>query len=434
MTADLFITGARIVDPANDRDEVAAVHIAGGVIKAIGADFKPTAQARTINAEGRLLAPGLIDLHTHLREPGGDASETIVTGCDAAARGGFTHIFCMPNTNPVCDSPRAVRYTLDRAAEGCGVNVHPVGAVTSGMSGEQLTDFDALLNAGAGALSDDGLPVADAGVMRLALLCARELDAVIFDHCEDMSLTGAGVMHDGPHAARLGLPGIPRSSEASIILRDGLLAHETRGRLHVCHVSTADSVSAIRWLKSIGAPVTAEVSPHHLTLIDARVGPFDTHAKMKPPLCEERDRQALIEALEDGTLDCIATDHAPHAPELKARTFAQAPFGIIGMETAFAVCHDAFVRTGRWSLSFLVDKLAAAPARVMNRADAWGRLDVGGPADLALFDLETEHRLEPKDLGSKSRNCPWLGETFSSRCVLTLAGGRVAWSADEAGG
>ncbi len=425
MNTRTLITGAHVVDPSNNRDAILDVLIDGDTIAQIAPVVEAPPGTNTIDASGLVLAPAFVEIHAHLREPGGEASETIASACHAAAKGGYAHVFGMPNTTPVCDSPMGVRYVIDRAREASPVHIHPIASVTAGMSGERLTDFHALLEAGAGALSDDGLPVADAGVMRLALRCAADLGCVILDHCEDMSLTGDGVMHDGPHAHRLGLPGIPRSSEAVIALRDGLLALETGGRLHVCHVSTIDTVEAIRWLKSRGAPVTAEVSPHHLTLTEARVGDYDTHAKMKPPLCEERDRVALIEALEDGTLDCIATDHAPHAPGLKAQLFDRAPFGIIGLETAFSVCHTAFVETGRWTLGQLIAWMTHKPSEVVGQR--WGRLDIGAPADLVLLDASERFTLTQGHLGSKSVNCPWLGEDLVGRPVATIVGGRVAY-------
>lgn len=420
----MLITGGRVVDPANDRDEITDVLITNGTIASVGASLEAPKGAKRIDATGLVIAPAFIELHAHLREPGGESSETIASAAAAAAKGGYAHVFGMPNTTPVCDSVMGVRYVLDRAREAGPVHVHPIASVTTGMGGERLTDFPALLKAGAGALSDDGLPVADAGVMRLALQCAADLGCVIMDHCEDMSLTGDGVMHDGPTAKRLGLPGIPRSSEATIAVRDGMLARETGGRLHICHVSTRDTVEGVRWLKSIGAPVTAEVSPHHLTLTEERIGDYDTHAKMKPPLCEEPDRTALIEGLEDGTIDCIATDHAPHAPALKSRLFDQAPFGIIGLETAFAVCHTAFVETGRWTLAQLIAWMTHKPAAVVNRP--WGTLNIGAPADLVAIDTTTRFTLTPEHLGSKSANCPWLGESLVGRPVATIVGGTLA--------
>lgn len=422
-----LIKGAHLIDPSQGIDDRRDILIERGRVTQVDRKLDRTSAERVVEAKGLIAAPSFIDLHTHLREPGGEQSETIATGTQAAARGGYGRIYCMPNTRPVCDSTVAVKQIIDRAREACGVRVHPVASVTRGMSGTELTDFGALLAAGAGAFSDDGLPVANAELMMLALECTRDIGAVVFDHCEDLSLTGEGVMHEGTVAFRLGLRGIPRASESTVVARDCALALATGGRLHVCHLSNTESIEAIRHFKTRHAPVTAEVSPHHLTLTDARVGPYDTHAKMKPPLCEDADREALIAALEDGTIDCIATDHAPHAPALKADTFDQAPFGIIGMETAFAVLHTAFVRTGRWTLAFLIEKMAQAPARVMGRSD-WGTLRDGASADLTLLDVETSYELTPSHLGSRSRNCPWIGERFVGRPALTMVGGRIAWA------
>ncbi|MEQ9616699.1 MAG: dihydroorotase [Phycisphaerales bacterium] len=406
----IVIRGGHVVDPSIGVDGVRDVTIFEGRVSDIDGTSSVPHGVTVIDATGKHVFPAFVEIHTHLREPGGEASETVATGLRAAAKGGYAHVFSMPNTRPVCDSPVIVRYQKDRARESSPVSLHPIGSVTRGMGGEQLTDFDALREAGAIALSDDGLPVANAGVMRSALSCAADLGMVILDHCEDMSLTGAGVMHDGPTAARLGLPGIPRSSEATIVARDAALALETGGRLHVCHVSTIDSVEAIRFFKSRGAPITAEVSPHHLLFTEERVGRFDTHAKMKPPLCEERDRRALIEALEDGTIDCVATDHAPHSPASKSQPFGQAPFGIIGMETAFASLYSAFVANGVWSLAFLIEKMTTAPARCVGRN--WGSLADGASGDVVIATLGASRTFSDADLGSKSVNCPWLGETF----------------------
>jgi len=274
--------------------------------------------------------------------------------------------------------------------------------------------------------------VATADIMRRAMECTRELGVVILDHCEDLSLTGEGVMHEGPTSARLGLAGIPRLSEAAFVMRDCALSLLTGARLHICHVSNAESVEVIRWYKSRGAPITAEVSPHHLTLTDELVatgsngrGAYDTHAKMKPPLCEESDRQVLIAALEDGTLDCIATDHAPHSPASKATLFDEAPFGILGMETAFPVCYTEFVANGRWTLPWLVERMTIAAARAVG-IDA-GTLRVGAAADLTILDLNGSHVFREPDLRSKSRNCPWIGSAMKARVGATLVGGRTAF-------
>ena len=431
MKGRVLIRGARLIDPAQGIDGVRDVLIERGMVAAIDEKIPKDRADHVIKARGLIAAPAFIDLHVHLREPGGEISETIASGTRAAAAGGYARIFAMPNTRPVCDSPVMVKQTLDRAREACGVRVYPVGSVTRAMDGSQLTDFGAMQRAGAGAFSDDGLPVQNAEMMRMALECTRDVGGVIFDHCEDLSLTGEGVMHEGTVSLRLGLRGIPRASESVVVARDSMLAQTTGARLHVCHVSNVESVEAIRYYKDRGAPITAEVTPHHLTLIDERVGAYDTDAKMKPPLCDEKDREILIGALEDGTIDCIATDHAPHAPATKGDTFDKAPFGIIGMETAFSVLHTEFVVTGRWPLSFLIEKMTASPARVMGRQGEWGSLAVGREADVVLLDVEDDFDMSADRLVSRSRNCPWLGRRLSGRPVLTMVAGQIVY-ADEA--
>lgn len=428
MSGSVLIRGARLIDPAQGIDGARDVLIEDGLVGAIGEKIPKDSAERVVKAKGLVAAPAFIDLHVHLREPGGEISETIASGTRAAARGGFARVFAMPNTRPVCDSPVMVKQTIDRAREACGVRVHPVGSVTRAMDGSQLTDLGAMQRAGAWSFSDDGLPIQNAEMMRMALECVRDVGGVIFDHCEDLSLTGEGVMHEGTVSLRLGLRGIPRASEAVVVARDAMLAQATGARLHVCHVSNSESVEVIRHFKARGAPITAEVTPHHLTLSDERVGAYDTDAKMKPPLCDESDREALIAAVEDGTIDCIATDHAPHAPATKEDTFDKAPFGVIGMETAFAVLHTELVASGRWGLAFLIEKMTAAPARVMGRQREWGTLAVGCEADVVLLDVEEAFEMTVERLASRSRNCPWLGRTLTGRAVLTLVGGRVAWA------
>lgn len=435
----LVIRGARVIDPSQKLDAPRDIVIADGRIHSITEAGRANAPAgaKIVDAQGFVAAPGFIDPHIHLRYPGGESSETVETGTAAAAAGGFTSVYCMPNTNPVCDSPMVVRAILDRAASraSSGVRVFPVASVTRGLASEELVDFAALRAAGAGAFSDDGRPVMTAELMRRAMECTRELGVVIFDHCEDMSLTGEGVMHEGPTSMRLGLKGIPRLSESAIVARDAALAHLTGAKLHICHVSNVESVEVIRWYKSRGAPITAEVSPHHLTLTDELVakgshgrGPFDTHAKMKPPLCEESDRQALIAALEDGTIDCIATDHAPHSPASKSTTFDDAPFGIIGLETAFCVVHSEFVATGRWSLPFLIERMSMRAARVAGLSTSeFGTLVPGAHADVVLLDPAATWRFDERHLRSKSRNCPWLGRTMNGRVAATIVAGRTAF-------
>jgi len=441
----VLIKGARVVDPGTGFDENADIRIEAGVISEIGT-LDPRSSEAVIDASGLVAAPAFADVHVHLREPGGEASETVATGCRAAAMGGFARMWCMPNTNPTNDSPLVTRFIRDRASEhassgkpGAGVRVHPVACISKGMKSAELTDFTALWEAGAGAFSDDGLPVADAGMMRRAMQALVDLPAnewggrpVVLDHCEDLSLTGPGTMHEGRVSADLGLAGIPRSSEAVGVARDCALSLETGCRLHICHVSTIDSVEVIRYFKGRGAPVTAEVSPHHLLFTDERVrhaerlGLGDTHAKMKPPLCDEVDRQALLAAVEDGTIDCIATDHAPHDAISKAKPFEDAPFGIIGMETAFCSLHTAFVATGRWTLAFLIDKLSTSPAKVMGWNN-FGTLASASAADLVLIDPAVNWTFEQRHLGSKSSNCPWLGSVMTGRVVATVIGGRCAY-------
>lgn len=430
----LLITGGRVLCPATKQDADADVLIADGRIKQIGASITPPDGARVIDAKGKIVAPAFVEPHAHLREPGGEASETIASATHAAARGGYCAVFGMPNTKPICDSPTIVGFILDRAAqpEASGVRVHPVAAVSNGMGGEALTDFSALKAAGAGALSDDGLPVADANVMRRAMQWAAELGMVVLDHCEDLSLTGPGAMHEGRASARLGLPGISRLSESVCVARDCAIAHDTGCRLHVCHLSVSESVEAVRHWKSRGAPVSAEVSPHHLCLTDDAVERLGTHGKMKPPLGDHDDRAALIDGLEDGTIDCIATDHAPHAPALKALPFEEAPFGVIGMECAFAAVYAEFVATGRWSLAFLIEKMSAAPARCVGLTEP--RLEAGRPADVVLIDPNlgpVAHTDGTGQFGSRSGNNWWDWTKRVAGVVLTVVDGCVAYDGLE---
>lgn len=418
----LLLRNGQVVDPSQGLNGPMDVLVEDGHIAEVAPAIGLERGDNVVDLAGLVVVPGFIDVHVHLREPGGEGAETIASGTRAAAAGGFTTIYAMPNTSPVCDTQTGVDYVLSRAAtEGC-VRVVPVAAVTVGQEGGGLTNMGVLLKAGAGAFSDDGHPIMNAEVMRRALEYTRMFDVPILDHCEDMDLTGNGVMHEGATSLRLGLKGIPRVSESTIVARDVALAAATGGRLHVCHVSTRESVEAIREGKRSGVRVTAEASPHHLTMVDEDVGDYDTNRKMKPPLCAREDRDALVAALEDGTIDCIATDHAPHSATAKNSTFDAAPFGIIGMETAFPVLYTAFVATGRWTLEFLVDRLTIAPARVMGRN--WGTLRPGAQADIAVLELGTEYTFTEDRLRSRSRNCPWLGSVFTGRAAATLVAGR----------
>lgn len=427
--AATVVSNGFVVDPSQGIERAMDLTIEDGVITELTKPGKARKSSHSIDATGLIIAPGFVDLHTHLREPGGEGAETIETGTRAAAAGGFTTIFCMPNTNPVCDSETGIQYVLSRAkTHGC-VNVVPVAAITKGSKGEELTNFGRLRAAGAGAFSDDGRPIMNAEIMRRALECTRLLGMPVLEHCECLNLTGDGVMHEGPVSLRLGLKGIPRASESIMVSRNISLAEMTGGHIHICHVSTRESVEAVRAGKKRGVRVTAEVSPHHLTMTDVDVNGYDTNAKMKPPLNAEADRLALVDAIEDGTIDCIATDHAPHSAQSKQTVFDQAPFGIIGMETAFPVLYTHFVATKRWSLGFLVEKMSIAPARVVG--GPWGTLKVGAKADVTLLQLDHEYTFGLSHLRSKSTNCPWLGHAMSARIAATLVQGRVAFESNE---
>lgn len=391
--------------------------------EAAGAD----PSAVVIDAAGRLLAPGFVDMHVHLREPGFEYKEDIASGTASAAKGGFTTVACMPNTRPVADSPETIRYILDRAAKVGAVKVLPYAAITRGQAGEELTDFAALREAGAIGFSDDGVGVRSARVMKRAMEQAAALGMPIVAHCEDDSLIEEGAaVTAGEFARRHGLRGIPNESEAIHVARDILLAEATGVHYHVCHVSTEQSVRLLRLAKSLGLRVTAEVCPHHLTLSDEDIPGPDANWKMNPPLRSPRDVEACIAALEDGTIDMIATDHAPHSAEEKARGLERAPFGIHGFETAFPLLYTTFVKSGRWTLDFLLRKMTADPARAFGLPV--GRLDVGAPADLTLIDLERERVVDPATFLSKGRNTPYAGRKLYGWPTLTMVDGRVVWS------
>lgn len=378
-----------------------------------------------IDVGGRLIAPGLIDLHVHLREPGGEAKETIETGTLAAAKGGFTTVAAMPNTNPVPDRKEQMEWLQARIRETARVNVLPYAAITIGQKGEELTDFAALKEAGAFAFTDDGVGVQSAGMMFEAMKRAAALDMPIVAHCEDDTLTNGGAVHDGEFARRHGLAGIPSVCEAVHIARDVLLAEAAGCHYHVCHISTKESVRAVRDAKRAGIRVTAEVTPHHLLLCDEDIPGLDANYKMNPPLRSRADREALIEGLLDGTIDFIATDHAPHTAAEKAKGIEAAPFGIVGLETAFPLLYTHFVKTGVFSLKQLVDWLTIKPAQCFGLNA--GRLAVGAPADIAVIDLETEEAIDPETFASKGKNTPFAGWVCQGWPVMTFVGGTLVW-------
>lgn len=380
---------------------------------------------RVIDAAGMWVTPGLIDLHVHLREPGQTHKETIRTGCRAAAAGGITAVCAMPNTSPVNDTAETTRFMLDRAAAARSARVYPVAAISCGLGGERLTDFEALKAAGAVAVSDDGCPVNDIALMRRAMDHAKALDLLVMPHCEVPELVGEGVMNDGPVARRLGVAGIPNAAESIMVMRDIALAELTGCRLHIAHVSTAQSVQAIRAAKAQGLPVTAETAPHYFALTEAAVERYGTNAKMNPPLRSEDDRRAILAAVVDGTLDVIATDHAPHSVDEKRRPFAEAPNGIIGLESALPVSMTLY-HEGHVDRRKLVRLMATTPARILGRSAG---LSAGMTADITIIDPERPHTVDAERFESLSRNCPFHGWALKGAAVMTIVDGNIVYEA-----
>lgn len=431
MSNKWLITGARVLDPANDLDAVRDVLIEDGKIARIGESIAP-AGVPVINASGLVLTPGFVDLHCHLREPGFEYKETIATGTRAAVRGGFTTVCSMANTDPVVDTPATVSYILDRAEEAAAARVFPLAAVTQGFGGTQLVEMAALAEAGAVAFSDDGMPIADARMMRHALEYSLLVGKPIVNHCEDPSLAHGGVMHEGVTSLRLGLRGMPAEAEETMVARDALLARRTGAHVHIAHVSTEGSVHIIRAAKQEGIHITAEVTPHHLTLTDSLVAQelhadtsaslaYDANAKVNPPLRTEADIAALIEGLNDSTIDAIATDHAPHSTTDKLCEYSEAASGISCLETAFSQAYQ-LVQDGRITLQTLIRKLTAEPSRVFDLPT--GTLTSGAPADVAILDLDSAWNVDPSTFASKGKNTPIAGTTLPGRVAMTFVDGR----------
>lgn len=430
MDQPILVRGARIIDPSQQLDAVQDLYLRDGVIVASGRDLGTPDDARVIDAAGLVLAPGLVDVHVHLREPGQEERETIATGAASAAAGGFTAICAMPNTDPVIDNQGAVGFVKAKGDAARFARVFPIGCVTVGQRGEQLAEFGEMVAAGAVAVSDDGHPIMSSQMMRAALEYARTFGIPVADHCEDMPLAAGGAMHEGIVSLRLGLKGIPAAAEEIHVARDCILAELTGGHVHLCHMSTRGSVELIRRAKEKGLRVTAEAAPHHFTLTHERVGQYDTNAKMNPPLREDADRDAIRQGLADGTLDCIATDHAPHHYDAKEREFDDAPNGIIGLETALSLGIRELVEGGVLTLPILIERMSCAPARLWNLPG--GTLRQGGVADLVLFDPAATWTVAPERLHSKSRNTPWAGETLPGVVRMTVVGGRVVYEAGVA--
>lgn len=425
----IWILNGLVAEAGNGTPAVKHIYIEDKRIVEIREGAAPdTTGHEAIDASGKLVSSGLIDMHVHLREPGFEHKETIATGTASAARGGFTTIACMPNTRPVIDTVDTVGYVLDKAQTEGKVKVLPYACITKNQLGRELTDFAALKEAGAIGFTDDGVGVQSAQMMKDAMALAASMDMPVIAHCEDNTLVEGRAVTEGAFARKHGLKGIPNESEAIHVGRDILLAEATGVHYHVCHVSTEQSVRLIRQAKQLGFRVTAEVCPHHLLLSDEDIpDSMDANWKMNPPLRTPRDVQAVLEGLEDGTIDIVVTDHAPHSVEEKARGMQLAPFGIVGFETAFPLLYTKFVATGRWTLEFLLDRMTAKPADVFGLNS--GRLAVGAEADITIIDLNSEQEVDPEKFASKGRNTPFAGWKLKGWPVLTMVSGQVVWSA-----
>jgi len=425
----LLLRGGRVVDPSLGLDATADVLLAHGRVARLGEGLEIPEDARVLDCAGLVVMPGLIDVHVHLREPGGEHKETIASGARAAAAGGFTAVCAMPNTDPPIDDPAAVGFVAAEGRRAGAARVYPVGCISVGQKGERLAELGEMVAAGAVAVTDDGRPVMDSGLMRLALEYAQGFGIPVADHPEDLGLSRGGSMNEGLVSSRLGLKGKPNASEDAHILRDLLLAELTGGHIHLQHVSTSFGVRMIREAKARGVRVTAEATPHHLLLTDEAVEGYRTEAKMNPPLRARQDVEAVLEGLGDGTLDVLATDHAPHHYDEKEQAFEDAPFGIVGLETALGLVHTHLVLEGRLDLSTMVERMSAAPARAFGLPG--GTLAEGSPADVTVFDPAARWVVDPAGFLSKSRNTPFSAWELTGRPVLTVVEGRTVWEGTE---
>ncbi len=423
--AALLIKNGHVIDPSSGLDEVADVLIEDGVVRHVGPELSAPAGARVIDAFGLYVAPGFIDMHVHLREPGFEHAETIESGSRAAAAGGFASICPMPNTSPVNDNATVTSYITEKARKKAVVNVFPIGAITKGSLGEELAAIGAMREAGAVAISDDGRPVMNAQLMRRAMEYARGFNIPVINHCEDLHLSAGGDMHEGLESVRLGLRGIPGCSEEVMVARDILLAEVTGARYHVAHISSRHSVEMVQFAKSRGMAVTSEATPHHLDLADRDMKPYDSNYKMKPPLRGCGDVDAVLAGVVSGAIDAIATDHAPHPGSEKMQEFEKCPFGILGLETALGVVLERLIHPGKISLKRLVEMFTIHPARILGLDR--GTLRAGAPGDVTIFATDREWTYDVNKSFSKSRNSPYDGRTFRGGAVATVVAGEVVW-------
>ena len=420
----IVIRNGRVIDPATQTDRVADVLIVDGRIAGVAPNLS-SPNAEVFDATGMIVAPGFIDIHVHLREPGFEHAENIESGSRAAAAGGFTTICCMPNTKPVNDSATVTSYIVEQARKKAVVNVFPIGAITKGSGGEELAAIGAMKAAGAVAISDDGLPVMNSRVMRRAMEFARSYDIPIIDHCEDLNLSAGGDMHEGVKSVRWGLRGIPAASEDIMVARDLVLAQLTGARYHVAHISTRNAVGMVKYARSQGLPVTCEATPHHFDLADENMAPYDSNYKMKPPLRSSCDRGAVVQGIVDGTVTAIATDHAPHPGSEKMQEFERCPFGILGLETAIALSLEDLVHSGKITLNRMVELFTTGPDSVIRLGR--GTLGPGAPGDVTIFSTDLKWTYDVNQSPSRSRNSPFDGRTFRGGPVATVVNGQFVW-------
>ena len=425
MSEALWLHGGRVIDPSQGVDATIDVLIVDGLVVTLGGDLRPPETARTVDCSGLIITPGLIDVHVHMREPGEEHKETIATGAAAAAAGGFTGVCAMPNTNPPVDDPAAVGFVAAQGRRAGAARVYPVGCISVGRAGERLALVGEMVDAGAVAITDDGSPVMDSGLMRLALEYSQSFGIPVADHPEDLGLSASGQMNEGLISGRLGLSGKPNAAEDIHIVRDLLLAELTGGHIHLQHVSTRFGVESIRQAKARGVRVTAEASPHHLVLTHEAVKGYLTDAKMNPPLRTSEDKEAVRDGLADGTLDTIATDHAPHHYDEKETAFADAPNGIVGLETAVGVILTKVVAEGVIDLQTMVERMSCQPARAFGLPG--GSLAEGSPGDVTVFDPNVKWTVDPENFVSKSRNSPFIGWELTGRPCYTIVGGRIVF-------